>query len=143
MVHHIVAAVVIQAERILLGLRTPDRAFYPNVWDVFGGHIEPGEGREQTLVREIGEELSITPTRWIELETITESVPEKGGSPAYDLIVYFYCVSAWSGTPVNMQPQEHTTIQWFSYAEAIKLDLAHPSYPRLFVQCQALITKDV
>jgi len=142
MEHRIVAAVIVQADQILLGLRTPDRAFYPNVWDVFGGHIEPGEEREQTLVRELGEEVGITPTRWIELKTITESVPENGGAPAYDLVVYFYCVTSWSGTPVNLQPHEHTRIQWFSYTDAIQLDLAHPSYPRLFAQCMQSITED-
>jgi 8-oxo-dGTP diphosphatase len=142
MAHHIVAAVIVQADRILLGRRTPDRAFYPNVWDVFGGHMEPGEERDQTLVRELQEELGITPTKWMELETITESVPENNDSPAYDLIVYFYCVPSWLGTPVNLQPHEHTTIQWFSYAEAIQLDLAHPSYPRLFAECLQSIAKD-
>ena len=142
MTHHIVAAVIILTDRILLGKRTPHREFFPNVWDVFGGHIEPGEERDQTLVRELQEELGITPTRWMELETITESVPENDDRPAYDLIVYFYCVTSWLGTPVNLQPHEHTTIQWFSYAEAIKLDLAHPSYPRLFAQCLQSIPKD-
>ncbi|HXQ35332.1 MAG TPA: NUDIX domain-containing protein [Anaerolineales bacterium] len=142
MVHHIVAAFIIQSDRILLGRRSPDREFYPNVWDVFGGHIEPGEQPVQTLVREVQEELNITPTRWMALETITESVPEYDDRPAYDLIVYFYCVTSWSGTPVNLQPHEHTTIEWFSYAEAKQLDLAHPSYPRLFAQCLQSITKD-
>lgn len=78
----------------------------------------------------------------MELETITESVPENNDLAAYQLIVYFYCVTSWSGTPVNLQPHEHSTIQWFSYAEAIQLDLAHPSYPRLFAQCLQLITQD-
>ena len=142
MAHHIVAAVIVLADRILLGKRTPNREFFPNVWDVFGGHIEPGEERDQTLVRELQEELGITPTRWMELETITESVPENDDRAAYELIVYFYCVTSWSGAPVNLQPHEHTTIQWFSYADAIQLDLAHPSYPRLFAQCLELITQD-
>jgi len=135
MVHHIVAAVIVQSDRILLGQRSPGRAFYPNVWDVFGGHIEPGEQPDQTLVRELEEELGLKPTKWTELETIEESVPERDGIPAYDLIVRLYCVTAWSGTPVNMQPHEHSAIQWFSYAQAVQLDLAHPSYPRLFAQC--------
>src|SRR5215211_1512993 len=135
MIHHIVAAVIVQSDCILLGHRSPGRAFYPNVWDVFGGHIEPGEQPEQTLVRELEEELGLKPTKWTELETIEESVPERDGIPAHALIVRLYCVTAWSGTPVNMQPHEHSAIQWFSYAQAVQLDLAHPSYPRLFAQC--------
>jgi 8-oxo-dGTP diphosphatase len=131
MVHHLVAALIVQGDRILLGLRAPARVFYPNVWDVFGGHIEPDEQPTQALVRELQEELNITPTQWIKLETISELVPEH----SHDLIVYFYCVTAWMGTPVNRQLEEHSAIQWFSYPEAIKLDLAHPAYPRLFAQC--------
>lgn len=135
MAHHIVAGIIVRSDGILLGKRSPGRAFYPNVWDVFGGHIEPGEEPVDTLVRELQEELGITPTRWMELETITESVLENDDSSADDVIVYFYCVTSWLRTPVNLQPHEHTTIQWFSFAEAIKLELANPGYPRLFAQC--------
>jgi len=138
--HHIVAAVIVQGDRLLLGKRSPARTFYPNVWDVFGGHIEPGEQQEQTLIRELQEELNITPTRWVELETIRESVPQDSDMAAYDLIVHLYCVTAWSGAPVNQQPEEHSVIEWFSYPQAVHLDLAHPSYPRLFAQCLESIT---
>jgi 8-oxo-dGTP diphosphatase len=140
MVHHLVAAFIIRGDRILLGQRSPERAFWPDVWDVFGGHIEPAEQPEQTLVRELREELGITPTQWVELEIITESVPEQDNMPAHDLLVHLYCVTAWIGTPVNQQAEEHSLIQWFSYAEAIRLDLAHPAYPRLFARCLQLST---
>ena len=145
MVHHLVAAIIIELDRILLGQRSSGRAFYPNVWDVFGGHIEPGEEPAQALARELKEELGITPTHWIPripLETISESVPANHDTQAYDLIVHLYCVTAWSGTPANMQPDEHSAIQWFSYDEAIELDLAHPSYPRLFAQCLQSVIED-
>ena len=35
---------------VLLGRREAGRAFYPDVWDVLGGHLEPGETTEQALV---------------------------------------------------------------------------------------------
>jgi 8-oxo-dGTP diphosphatase len=129
MVHQLVAAFIVQEGRILLGQRASDRAFYPDVWDVFGGHIEPGERPDQTLVRELEEELGITPTQWTELGVIRDSLPE------HDLVVYLYCVTAWIGTPSNRQPEEHSLIQWLSYSEAVRLDLAHASYPRLFARC--------
>lgn len=135
MMHRLVAALIVHGDRILLGQRAPTREFYPNVWDMFGGHIEPGEQPVQTLIRELQEELNITPTQWTELETIRDSVPEQDNMPASDLIVYLYCVTAWTGTPINRQPEEHSAIQWFSYLEAIKLDLAHSAYPRLFAHC--------
>ena len=135
MVHHLVAAILVRGNRILLGRRSPERAFYPNVWDVFGGHIEPDEQPDQALVRELQEELDITPIHWTALEIIRESIPGRVDMPSYDLIAHFYRVTAWMGTPINRQPEEHSIIQWFSYAEAVKLELAHPSYPRLFAQC--------
>jgi 8-oxo-dGTP diphosphatase len=97
--------------------------------------MEPGEQPEETLVREIQEELGITPTHWSDLETITEPASERDGNPSDELICHLYCVTAWLGTPVNQQPHEHSTVQWFSYAEAIQLDLADPVYPRIFAQC--------
>ena len=53
MSHEVVAALIIQSQKILLGLRSAIREFYPDVWDLFDGHVEPGEGQEQTLVQEL------------------------------------------------------------------------------------------
>ena len=39
MIHHLVAAILVREDKILLGKRAPSRDFYPNVWDMFGGHI--------------------------------------------------------------------------------------------------------
>src|SRR5690348_1867021 len=33
---------------------------YPNCWDIPGGRVEPGESPEQTIVREMHEELELT-----------------------------------------------------------------------------------
>ena len=130
MSHEVVAALIIQSQRVLLGLRSATRAFYPDVWDMFGGHVEPGEGHEQTLVRELQEELGITPTRWTYLETLTQSLPE----PSNQLTVHLYLVTAWKGTPFNRQPEEHSVIHWFSLAEAEQLKLADPAYLTLLAE---------
>jgi len=122
--HEVVAALIIQAGRVLLGRRSATRAFYPNVWDVFGGHMEAGEGREQTLIRELQEELGITPRNWKYVETLHD--------PSVDLTAHLYLVTEWLGDIGNLQPEEHSEISWFRLAEAINLDLADPSYPALF-----------
>ncbi|SRR6266849_3749902 len=44
---------------VLLVKRAPTREWWPGVWDVAGGHRTPGESTEQTLVREMEEELGI------------------------------------------------------------------------------------
>jgi mutator protein MutT len=132
--HEVVAALIVESQMILLGQRALTRTVYPNVWDVFGGHIEPGEHHSQTLVRELQEELGITPTQWTFVETLVVSLPERCGVQADQLDLHLYLVTAWSGTPVNRQLHEHTSIQWFSLAQAVQLDLAHPAYPQLFAK---------
>lgn len=134
MSHEIVAALIIRSGRILLGHRSAARAFYPDVWDLFGGHIEPGEAREQALVRELQEELGITPTRWTFLETLTPTLPAPQDEPSEALTVHLYLVTAWAGRPVNRQPEEHSTIRWFSLDQARRLHLADPIYPMLFAR---------
>ena len=130
--HEVVTGLIIQANRILLGKRCPTRSAYPNVWDVFGGHVESGETHSQTLVRELQEELGITPSDWTYIETLTIAMPEGQDCPSDVLEMHLYLVTDWSGTPANQQLHEHTTIQWFSLVEAVALDLAHSTYPQLF-----------
>jgi 8-oxo-dGTP diphosphatase len=132
--HEVVAALIVQSQKILLGKRSVERKLYPDVWDMFGGHVEPGEATDQTLVRELQEELGITPTQWTFLETLTMPLPTRDGEPADDLIAHIYLVTAWTGTPVNRQPEEHSVIEWFSQAQANELPLADPIYPELFAR---------
>jgi mutator protein MutT len=134
MPHEIAAALIVRSGKILLGRRSPARKFYPDVWDVFGGHVEPGEKHEQTLIREVQEELGITPTDWTFLETTVEQLPtdaEAQGTPNF-LVAHLYLVTAWTGMPINRQPEEHSEIRWFSLDEIRQLELADPGYPELF-----------
>jgi len=138
MSHEVVAALIIRSQKILLGRRSAARAFYPNVWDVFGGHMEPGEqhGNEhpQTLIRELQEELGITPTQWAYLETFRVIQPASLNEPSDPVTLHLYLLTDWEGNPVNRQLDEHSAIGWFSLAQVTGLQLAHPSYPTLFAQ---------
>jgi len=117
--------------RLLLGRRAVTRRSRLGVWDVIGGHIEPGETAERALVRELWEEIGVTPLAWREVGHFV--VPTFGDGPeALGLDFRLYAVTAWEGTPRNLQPEEHDAIAWFGIAEACGLDLAHPDYPALF-----------
>ena len=54
-----VGAMLVRDGRVLLGLRRRDRRVAPAVWDVPGGHVEPGESPRTALRRELREELGI------------------------------------------------------------------------------------
>jgi len=73
----------LRGDRILLGKRSADRAFYPGVWDIVGGHSTEGETPEQTLVREFAEEIGVMPVEYRLLAVLTEPDPELAGEGSY------------------------------------------------------------
>ena len=118
----VVGGLLLWGDRVLLVKRATSRAFYPGVWDIAGGHSEDGETAEQTLVRELGEELGIVPIGYRRLAIF----PVLGGSPVEKLPLHVYCVTHWSGTPSNLQSHEHSEIAWVPLTEVDKLEMASP-----------------
>jgi mutator protein MutT len=114
--------------RVLLGRRSAARAWLPGVWDVPGGHCEPGEAPEAALVRELREELGVTPLAWEHLATGHE-----GG-----VTLHVYRVRRWDGTPRNARPDEHDALAWVSADEASGLPLAHPALGAVLRRAVAL-----
>jgi 8-oxo-dGTP diphosphatase len=106
---------------ILLGLRGPSARSHSGTWDVIGGHCEPGEADEETLVRELREELGVTAVRYRSLGVFDEPETE----PVYR--VHLFVVDAWHGTPANCSA-EHTAIAWHDPAKLAGLPLASERY---------------
>ena len=123
------------APQILLGKRAADRASYPDVWDVPGGHCRPVETPDRALVRELEEELGVTPTAWRPLGEL-RGRPTGSDEP---LVLHLHVVTAWTGTPRNRLPEEHEEVAWFAVEDACRLELAHPSYPEAFRRAAASV----
>jgi mutator protein MutT len=125
----IVAALLKDHDRVLLCHRSPQREWYPNVWDLPGGHIDPGETPGQALVRELQEELGIT---------IREpSQPPVAVIGAEDFRMQVWVIESWIGTPTNVAPEEHDDLTWADLDGASRLELAHVAYPALLAQTLA------
>ncbi|HEY5852341.1 MAG TPA: NUDIX domain-containing protein [Lysobacter sp.] len=121
--HDCVGAFIVRPGEVLLGLRSDDCDWLAGAWDVFGGHIEPGESAAQALVRELDEELGIVPTRVRYLDVIEGEMPEPW-------TLRLYVVDAWNGTVENRQ--EHARLEWSPLGQAQeRLAAAHADFPRL------------
>jgi 8-oxo-dGTP diphosphatase len=119
---------------VLLGRRAANREFYPDVWDVVGGYLGPGETSEQALLRELREEIGVTPKAWASLGEFRESLPGGNGS----IVLHLYAVTSWNGTPRNLSPEEHSEVSWFAVEGASRLTLVHPSYPEILRRAASL-----
>ncbi len=124
------AALILGPGRVLLGLRAPDSTTYPNVWDLFGGHVEGRETIEEALLRELREELDITATGYRFLTAFSEPEPGTNG----DCLYHVYKVTAWSGPGPRLCGKEHSEIRWHSLDQALALNLAAPQYRALFMK---------
>ena len=122
------AGILLSDKKILLGKRRTDLKFYPSVWDIIGGHIEDNETPEQTLLRELREELGVTPTRF----TLIGVLHFSDTSTSEDYEYHIYLVTEWRGTPQNITDDEHSEVSWFGIADALRLKLAHPMYQKIF-----------
>jgi 8-oxo-dGTP diphosphatase len=119
MAEAIVAGVMIKDGRILLCHRSPDRQWYPDVWDLPGGHVELGETPTEALKRELLEELGVS----------VHSLSHPLGrlcKPEFEMDIWQ--VTGWHGTPANLVPEEHDAIAWFTAEELTSLEIAHDSY---------------
>ena len=122
--HEVVTAVLVDSVRALLCHRHPQRRWYPNVWDLPGGHIEVGEAPHVALARELGEELGIHPE-------LAGDQPATTVTPSADLTMHVWFVSRWEGQIANNAPEENDALGWFTPQEVETLELAEPEIAEL------------
>ncbi|MGV9425801.1 NUDIX domain-containing protein [Streptomyces sp. NPDC003656] len=126
----IVTALLRDGNKVLLCHRSPRRRRYPDVWDLPGGHVEPGELPGAALVRELREELGI------EVAVPVGPPMRQVRTDAFDMQIWL--IESWTGTPVNVALDEHDAIGWFQGDELGELRLAHDSYLAMFTEALAV-----
>lgn len=119
----VVAGLLRRHGQLLLCHRHPDRANYPDVWDLPGGHIESDETMAGALVRELDEELGIR------IATPEQPPWETVQVDGFELNVYI--IDRWEGEPRNAATDEHDDMRWVVSACIAQLNLAHPFYPQM------------
>ena len=109
----VVAAVICREERYLLCRRPLDKQ-HGGLWEFPGGKLQPGEGLQAALKRELTEELAVESAP---ADTVAARIRVE--SPAPLLIVFIDTVI--TGNPEAL---EHEEIGWFEPAEVLALSLA-------------------
>ena len=128
-------ALPIRGQSVLMGMRSPHRQNWPSCWDTIGGHLEPGESADQALIRELQEEIGVTPTAFQPCGTI-ETTETDGVTPA---LWHLFTVTGWDGGEPRITNDEHSEIRWFDFGSAQELSpLASEAYRPVFARLAVL-----
>ncbi len=114
----IAVAALVRDGLVLLVHRHPSRRWYPDCWDLVGGHVEAGESPRDAVVRECFEELGVNVHD-------PRPIPMTFDDPTLDL--HAFLVTRWDGEPVNAAPEEHDDLRWFRPTDLAELTLADPA----------------
>lgn len=109
----VVAGLLLRGDRMFLA-RRPRHKRHGGLWELPGGKVEPGEGLEAALARELAEELGILVRR----ACLWKSVEERDRGPAIRLCVLR--VLSWDGELAAREGQE---LGWFDPQAALALPL--------------------
>jgi len=105
------AGIILKDKKIFLVKRVKNEILCPNTWICPGGTNEFGESKEQTLRREVKEEVNLD---FKEKELFFTM---------YHLKIPMYVfLGSWKGE-IKLDEKEICDSGWFSYNEAIKLKL--------------------
>ena len=103
----VVAALIWQGDKFMICQR-PSHKARALLWEFVGGKVEPGETKEQALVRECSEELAIELTVG---EVFTEVVHEY---PDITVHLTLFNAAVAKGEPKKL---EHNDIKWITPSE--------------------------
>ncbi|HIS52236.1 MAG TPA: (deoxy)nucleoside triphosphate pyrophosphohydrolase [Candidatus Onthomonas avicola] len=111
-VTEVVAALIGRDGQFLICQRPAHKA-RALLWEFVGGKVEPGETKEQALVRECREELGVTVRVGEVFLEVTHAYP--------DLTVHLtlFRAAITEGTPLRL---EHNDLRWITAAEIPRYD---------------------
>lgn len=106
------SGILLKNKKILLLQRSDYTQNFPDHWGCPGGRAEPNETAEENVIREVKEEcnLDFVPTKILKTGIWQERK-------------FYRFLGSWSGE-IKIQEKEVVNFGWFSYEEAVQLNLS-------------------
>ena len=108
-VMQVVAAAIVDGRGRWLLQRRPIGKRHGGLWEFPGGKVEPGEKPLEALIREVNEELTITPLGCCDRPVARAEAPAGEGEPA--IVITLYKIATWNGSPT---PEQGAELGWFT-----------------------------
>jgi 8-oxo-dGTP diphosphatase len=107
--------------RVLLAQRPAGKTF-AGLWEFPGGKLEPGEGPEVALARELKEELDVD----VQTQDMAPFAFASHGYADFHLMMPLYVVRRWSGVP---RAVEGGAVAWFTIAALSEFNMPPADAP--------------
>ena len=111
----VAAVALVDADRRVLIAQRPEGKQLPGLWEFPGGKVEPGERPEETLIRELREELAIS----VKEPCLAPLTFSSYRYPDFHLLMPLFICRRWEGVP---QAMEHQALRWVE-------PMRHREYP--------------
>src|SRR6201999_2685510 len=101
----VVACALIDADKRVLIAQRPEGKAMEGLWEFPGGKVEPGERPEETVIRELDEELGIT----VKEPCLAPFTFTSHTYPDFQLLMPLYVCRRWEG---SFTAREHSALKW-------------------------------
>jgi 8-oxo-dGTP diphosphatase len=101
----VAAVALVDADGRVLIAQRPEGKQLAGLWEFPGGKVEPGERPEETLIRELAEELAIS----VKEPCLAPLTFASHRYPDFHLLMPLFICRRWEGTP---QAVEHQALRW-------------------------------
>lgn len=110
-----VSAGIVCRRGLFLATQRQDNKPLSGFWELPGGKQEGHETPDETLCRELAEELGINVTAWRLLQTVEHTYEDRG----FTAVVHFFIVLAFEGEPT---PNENQNMRWLGPSQIADMD---------------------
>jgi len=114
----VIAAIIEQDGRFLLGKRSAHRPTAPGYWCPICGRVEPGESQAEAVVREVREETGL---RVSALRKVAECDTHDGRA-----LMHWWLTQLLDDSPARLANDEHSELRWLTPEELRRLE---PTFP--------------